>query len=203
MTLRSSEQAGVTLPENEDVTMRLAAQAGIEVPFHDMVRSKDGSLTYFVKRFDRVARKDRVPEEDFAQFTGNSRDTKYDSSMEKVSKVCTFPALERGKLFRRTIFSFLVGNEDMHLKNLSLVSIAEKTELSPAYDLLSSTLALEGAAKEEVALPIRGKKSKLTREDLAEYFPAYLKLTDKFVVNIMQDFRSCLPRWKELKVLVF
>jgi serine/threonine-protein kinase HipA len=121
--------------------------------------------------------------------------------MEKVSKVldtCTFPALERGKLFRRTIFSFLVGNEDMHLKNFSLVSIAEKTELSPAYDLLSSTLALAGAAKEEVALPIRGKKSNLTREDLAEYFASYLKLADKFVVDIMQDFKSCLPRWKEL-----
>jgi hypothetical protein len=54
-------------------------------------------------------------------------------------------------------------------------------------------LALAGAAKVEVALPIRGKNSKLTREDLVEYFPAYLKLTDKFVVDIMQDFKSCLP----------
>lgn len=188
------------LPENEDLTMRLAAKAGIEVPFHGMVRSKDGSLTYFVKRFDRVGRKDRVPVEDFAQLTGNSRDTKYDSSMENVSKVlekCTFPALERAKLFRRTIFSFLVGNEDMHLKNFSLIS-SEKNELSPAYDLVNSTLALAGAAKEEVALPIRGKKSKLTRKDLLEYFPSYLKLQDKLVADIIDDFKNCLPGWKEL-----
>ena len=204
--LKPSSTDYAELPENEDLTMRLAAQAGIDVPFHGMVRSKDGSLTYFIRRFDRVGRKDRVPVEDFAQLTGSSRDTKYDSSMEKVSKVldtCTFPALERGKLFRRTIFSFLVGNEDMHLKNFSLTSIAEKTELSPAYDLLNSTLALAGAAKEEVALPIRGKKSKLTREDLAEYFPSYLKLTDKFVLDIMQDFKNCLPKWKELISICF
>ena len=189
------------LPENEDLTMRLAAKAGIEIPFHGMVRSKDGSLTYFVKRFDRAGRKDRVPVEDFAQLTGNSRDTKYDSSMEKVSKVldmCTFPALERAKLFRRTIFSFLVGNEDMHLKNFSLICRNEKQELSPAYDLVNSTLALAGAAKEEVALPIHGKRSRLTRKDLVEYFPSYLKLPDKLVADIMNDFKNCLPGWKKL-----
>ncbi|HYY28724.1 MAG TPA: HipA domain-containing protein [Chthoniobacterales bacterium] len=189
------------LPENEDVTMRLAAEAGIEIPFHGMVRSKDGSLTYFIKRFDRTGRKDRVPVEDFAQLTGNSRDTKYDSSMEKVSKVldfCTFPALERARLFRRTIFSFLVGNEDMHLKNFSLISRDEKQELSPAYDLVNSTLALAGGAKEELALPIHGKRSRLTRKDLLEYFPSYLKLPDKLVADIMNDFKNCLPGWKKL-----
>ncbi len=36
------------LPENEDLTMRLAAAAGIEVPVHGLVRSADGSLTYFI-----------------------------------------------------------------------------------------------------------------------------------------------------------
>jgi len=194
------------LPENEDLTMRLAAQVGIEIPFHGLVRAKDGSLTYFIKRFDRVGRKDRVPMEDFAQLTGNSRDTKYDSSMEKVSKVldmCTFPALERAKLFKRTIFSFLVGNEDMHLKNFSLISRDEKQELSPAYDLLNSTLALAGAAKEEMALPLHGKRSKLTRKDLLEYFPSYLKLPDKLVVDVMDDFKSSLPVWKELISISF
>jgi serine/threonine-protein kinase HipA len=189
------------LPENEDLTMRLAAQVGIQVPFHGMVRTKDGSLTYFIKRFDRVGRKGRVPVEDFAQLTGNSRETKYDSSMEKVSKVlemCTFPALERANLFRRTIFSFLVGNEDRHLKNFSLISRDKKQELAPAYDLLNSTLALAGAAKEELALSLHGKRSKLTRKDLLEYFPSYLKLPAKLVAECMNDFRSCLPAWKEL-----
>jgi serine/threonine-protein kinase HipA len=187
------------LPENEDLTMRLAPRVDIDVPFHGMVLSKDGNLTYFIKRFDRAG-SNRVPVEDFAQLTGGSRDTKYDSSMEKVSKVlemCTFPALEKAKLFRRTIFSFLVGNEDMHLKNFSLISRDEKQELSPAYDLLNSTLAM-GGAKEELALPLNGKRSKLTYRDLVEYFPSFLKLPAKLVVEMMNDFRNCLPEWKEL-----
>jgi serine/threonine-protein kinase HipA len=108
------------LPENEDVTMRMAAAVGIEVPVHGLIRSRDGAFTYFIQRFDREGW-DRLPVEDFAQLSGESRETKYDSSMEKVGTVidqfCTFPALERVKLFERTLFSFLVGNEDMHLTN--------------------------------------------------------------------------------------
>src|SRR6058998_3362587 len=98
--------------------MRLAGTVGIEVPVHGLVHGRDGSLTYFIKRFDREGSA-RLPVEDFAQLSGASRETKYDSSMEKVAGVidqfCTFPAIERVKLFERTFFSFLVGNEDMHL----------------------------------------------------------------------------------------
>ena len=72
------------LPEYEDLTMRMAAAVGIEVPLHGLVRSRDQSLTYFVKRFDREGRK-RVPLEDFAQLSGATRETKYASSMEKVA----------------------------------------------------------------------------------------------------------------------
>jgi serine/threonine-protein kinase HipA len=101
------------LPEYEDLTMRMAAAVGIEVPLHGLVRSRDQSLTYFVKRFDREGRK-RVPLEDFAQLSGATRETKYESSMEKVAaavdRFCTFPAIERVKLFERTFFSFLTGN---------------------------------------------------------------------------------------------
>ena len=62
------------LPENEDLTMRLAAAVGIEVPVHGLVRARDGSLTYFIRRFDREGRT-RVPLEDFAQLSGASRET--------------------------------------------------------------------------------------------------------------------------------
>src|SRR4030042_3559984 len=105
--------------------MRLAAIAGLEVPLHGMVYARDGSLTYFIRRFDRVRRKGKLATEDFAQLQGKSRDTKYDSSMEQVTRTieefCTFLLIEKAKLFRLTIFSFVVGNEDMHLKNFSLI----------------------------------------------------------------------------------
>ena len=70
------------LPQNEDLTMRLAASIGIGVPLHGLIYSKDNSLTYFIKRFDRKGQKDKIAVEDFAQLSGMSRDTKYNYSME-------------------------------------------------------------------------------------------------------------------------
>jgi len=55
------------VPENEDLTMRLARQACIEVPVHGLLFCKDGSLTYFIKRFDRKGKNQKIPVEDFAQ----------------------------------------------------------------------------------------------------------------------------------------
>ncbi|MBL9167383.1 MAG: HipA domain-containing protein [Verrucomicrobiales bacterium] len=189
------------LPENEDVTMRMAAVVGIKVPVHGLVSSVDGSFTYFIKRFDREGR-DRLPVEDFAQLSGASRETKYESSMEKVAGVidqyCTFPALERVKLFERTLFSFLVGNEDMHLKNFSLLSRNGKVELAPAYDFLNTTIAL-GAAKEELALPVRGKKSRLTHHDVFDYFARErLQINEKVLSDVVSRFAKAIPSWREL-----
>jgi serine/threonine-protein kinase HipA len=161
------------LPENEDLTMRLAALAGIEIPLHGMIYSKDGSRSYFIKRFDRLPKKKRVAVEDFAQLTGQTRETKYSSSMEKVAGVldqfCTFPLIEKQKLFRLTIFNFLCGNEDMHLKNFSLIRRNGKVEISPSYDLLNTTIAMPNP-QEEFALTLAGRKSKITKENLIDYF---------------------------------
>ncbi len=113
------------LPENEDLTMRLARTVGIELPLHGLVFSADGSLTYFIRRFDRGARSRKLAVEDFAQLAGLTRATKYAFSMERLipilDRYCTFPAVEKLELFRRTLFCYLTGNEDMHLKNFSLI----------------------------------------------------------------------------------
>lgn len=189
------------LPENEDLTMRLAEAVGIEVPLHGLLVSVDGSHTYFIKRFDRDGR-GRIPQEDFAQLSGASRDTKYDSSMEKVAGVinqfCTFPAVERVKLFERTLFSFLIGNEDMHLKNFSLITREAKVHLAPAYDFLNTTIALKNA-KEELALPLNGKKSKLTRRDLVDYFGRErLQINSAVLDSICARFSKALPVWRDV-----
>ena len=194
------------LPENEDLTMRLAAAAGIEVPVHGLVRARDGSLTYFIRRFDREGRT-RVPLEDFAQLSGASRETKYESSMEKVAAVvdryCTFPAIERVKLFERTIFSFLTGNEDMHLKNFSLITRRGRIDLAPAYDLLNSTIALKNP-QEEMALPIHGKRSNLTRNDLFNYFATErLQINERVLTEMVERFQAAIPLWDDLLAASF
>ncbi len=65
----------------------MAKLVGIEVPLHGMVYSKDDSLSYFIKRFDRIGRNKKLPVEDFSQLAGLSRDTKYDFTIEKIIKL--------------------------------------------------------------------------------------------------------------------
>ncbi len=187
------------LPQNEDLTMRLASIAGIEVPLHGLVYSKDHSLTYFIRRFDRKGQKDKIAVEDFAQLAGLSRDTKYNYTTEKLVRLidsfCTFPAVEKAKLFKRFVFNYLVGNEDMHLKNYSVVTRNGKTELTPAYDFLNSSIVLKGDM-EEIALPLKGKKSNLTSDILIGYFgKERCGLTDKVIDRNLDEIRSGMSRW--------
>lgn len=190
------------LPENEAITMSLAKTIGLEVPVHGLVYSKDNSMTYFIKRFDRIGHNKKLAVEDFAQLSGEDRHRKYQSSMEKViaviEKFCTFPKIEFVKLFKLTLFNFLIGNEDMHLKNFSLITKDKKISLSPAYDLLNSTIVLKNA-KEEMALPLRGKKNNLTKRDFFTYFAVeQLVLNQKVIDGIMQEFQQVIPGWRQL-----
>lgn len=190
------------LPENEAITMSLAETIGLEVPIHGLVYSKDKSMTYFIKRFDRVGHNKKLALEDFAQLSGEDRYTKYNSSMEKVISViedfCSFPKIEFLKLFKLTLFNFLVGNEDMHLKNFSLITKEKKVTLSPAYDLLNSTIAQKNC-KEEIALPLRGRKKNLNKRDFFEYFAIErLGLNQKSIAVVLQEVLQAIPRWRHL-----
>ncbi|MBW8308265.1 MAG: HipA domain-containing protein [Candidatus Paracaedibacteraceae bacterium] len=195
------------LPENEDLTMRLAQAIGIEVPLHGLIYCKDESLSYWIRRFDRPSLKSplthKLPVEDFAQLSGESRHTKYRSTMEKVIKIieqfCTFPALEREKLFKLTLFNFLTGNEDMHLKNFSLIIRQNIVSLSPAYDLLNTTLAMGTNTIEELALPLNGKKNHLKRADFIDYFAQEkLQLLPPIIKAILGEIEANLDHWHQM-----
>lgn len=190
------------LPENEAISMTLASKIGLEVPVHGLVYSKDNSLTYFIKRFDRKGHNEKLSTEDFSQLSQQTTDTKYNSSMEKVVKIlnefCTFPRIEAVKLFRLTLFNFLIGNEDMHLKNFSLITRENKVMLAPAYDLLNTTI-VQRNTKEEIALPLNGKKNNLRKNVLIEYFGMeQLKLNISIINSELDLIRKTTPSWKEL-----
>lgn len=195
------------LPENEDVTMKMAKSIGLEVPIHGMVYSKDGSLSYFIKRFDRYSKGKKYATEDFAQLTGNSRDTKYNFTMEKVVNVieefCTFPAIEKADFFKRVLFCFITGNEDMHLKNFSVITKAGKTMLTPAYDFLNSSIAIKNP-EEEIALSLKGKMSNFKSTDFIEYYAKErLELNEKTINTILLDMNKNKSKWIELVEISF
>lgn len=195
------------LPENEDLTMRMAKVFGLDVPFHGMVYAKDGSLSYFVKRFDRHGKGKKYATEDFAQLTGNTRDTKYRFTMEKlvpvIDEFCSFPAIEKADFFKRIIFCYVTGNEDMHLKNFSLITKSGKTTLTPTYDLLNSSIAIKNP-EEEIALTLKGKKSNLKASDFTDYYAKErLQLNEKTITVILEQMQEAIPKWKELIEISF
>lgn len=195
------------LPENEDVTMRMAKVFGLDVPFHGMLYAKDGSLSYFIKRFDRYGKGKKIATEDFAQLTGNTRDTKYRFTMEKlvpvIDEFCSFPAIEKADFFKRILFCYVTGNEDMHLKNFSLITKNGKTTLTPIYDFLNSSIAIKNP-EEEIALTLKGKKSNFKATDFIDYYAKdRLQLNEKTVTTILEQMHNAIPKWKELLDISF
>ena len=195
------------LPQNEDVTMKMAKVYGLDVPLHGLIYSKDGSLSYFIKRFDRYSKGKKYATEDFAQLTGNSRDTKYNYTMEKLVKVieeyCTFPAIEKADFFKRILFCFITGNEDMHLKNFSVITKAGKTTLTPVYDFINSSISIINP-QEELALSLKGKKSNFKATELLDYYAKdRLELNNKTIDSILVDMNKSVSKWSELIEMSF
>jgi len=127
--------------------------------------------------------------------------------MEKLVKIidqfCTFSLIEKRKLFKRVIFNFIIGNEDMHLKNYSVIVNQNKVELSPAYDFLNSSIVLKGDI-EEIALTLYGKKKNLTRQVLINYFgKERCGLTEGIVLKILSNIKIAIPEWLNLIEISF
>lgn len=162
------------LPEAEHLVMSMADKAKIRTVPHALVKSKN-SYAYITKRIDRVFSKDSNVKmfamEDFCQLDLRLTQDKYKGSCERcgniIKKYSSRSGLDMSELFYRLVFSFIVGNSDMHLKNFSLIeseSGSGEYHLSPAYDLLPVN-AIMPEDKEEFALPINGKKRNIHRKD--------------------------------------
>ena len=196
---KPQSQQFAELPENEDLTMHLAELVKIKVAKHSLIRLKSGELGYITKRFDRNKGK-KIAVEDFCQLSENLTEHKYRGSVEKIGKlVYQFTAnkgFESQRLFELVLFSFLIGNADMHLKNYSLIENAfGEYEFSPAYDLLSTTLVIPDD-NEESALTINGKKNRIGLKDFNKLANS-LNINEKSLLAIYSRFNKVLPKWKD------
>ncbi|MEF8846499.1 MAG: HipA domain-containing protein [Bacteroidales bacterium] len=185
------------LPENEILTIHLAEVFSIPVVPHTLIRLKSGELAYLSRRIDR----DKVGKlhmEDMCQLTERLTEDKYKGSMEQVGKAIdkysSNPLLDMVTFFEISLFSFLTGNADMHLKNFSLIDRRDGlTSLTPAYDLLSTRLVIpEKDDPEEMALMLKGKKRKFKLDHFID-FGATLGLTRKQISNTFDKFKRKIP----------
>ena len=160
------------LPEMEYLVMKMAEVSGIKTVPHALLRlsSQENTFAYITKRIDR-ADGQMLAMEDFCQLDGRLTEDKYRGSYERCGKIIKTHSMNDGldlaQLFFRVVFSFAVGNSDMHLKNFSLIETEEgsgKYILSAAYDMLSTNVVIP-ADKEQLALTLNGKKQNIRRKD--------------------------------------
>lgn len=167
------------LPEAEYLVMQMAEKAKIKTVPHALIRIKaqDNALAYITKRIDRLDGK-MLAMEDFCQLDGRLTEDKYKGSYERCAKIIrkysSHAGLDITELFIRVVFSFIVGNSDMHLKNFSLIETDENSGsyiLSDAYDMLPVN-SVNPADTEQTALTLNGKKRNLHRNDFLKFADA-------------------------------
>ena len=194
-----------TLPENEDLTMHLAEIAKIKVVPHTLIRLQDGTLGYLTKRIDRTSEGDKIPMEDMCQLTERQTEYKYKSSYEQIAKVIAkhsyVPLLDLTDFYEQVFFNWLVGNNDMHLKNYSLYAPKGKWVLTPAYDLLNVSM-VNPKDTEELALTLNAKKKRIKKSDFVRAMETS-GISPKVFDNILAKYRKLLTKFNEIIDLSF
>lgn len=189
------------MPEIESLSMLLAQACGIAtVPFL-LVPMKSGELAYLTRRIDRTANHGKYPMEDACQFTERLTEHKYRGSYEQIAKgIITYaqnPLLEVVKFYEQVIVSFLIGNNDMHLKNFSLIAFENNQyQLAPAYDMVAVKLLIPDD-QEELALHLNGKKRKLKQKDFNEAMTK-AHIPKKAIENLWNRIEKGIQDWQEI-----
>jgi serine/threonine-protein kinase HipA len=178
------------MPETEDLTMHLAGLFKIPVCDHTLLQASNGSMVYITRRFDRVEGK-KIHVEDLCQLSEFLTENKYKSSYEKAGKLVAHychKGLDLLSYFELVLFSYLCGNNDMHLKNFSLMYQPEGVVSSPAYDLLNVNL-LNPKDEEELALTLNSKKARIKLTDF-KALAENLQINEKVYCNSFKRFSS-------------
>lgn len=167
------------MPQNEHASLRIAEAYNISVVPSSLIRLASGELSYITKRVDRTENGHKIHMLDMFQIT--EAFDKYKSSMEKVGKALHSYSqntmLDKIFYFELSLFCFLTGNNDMHLKNFSMIRSTSGWVLAPAYDLLNVAIIIPDD-EEEMALTLDGKKKHLSRNNFIK-LGQNLGLTDK------------------------
>ena len=186
------------LPEMEDLTMHLAEIARIPTVPHAMIRFEDGELNYITRRIDRTDDGRKLPMEDMCQLAGRLTEQKYQGSYEMIAKLIerysSAAKLDIVNFWEQVLFSWIVGNADMHLKNFSLISDKPgKYVLTPTYDQVSTAIVMPEDT-EELALPLNGFQKKIMAMDFVQAMET-TGVSGQMAQRIISRFTTLLEKW--------
>lgn len=186
------------LPENEGLTMRLAAASRIDTVEQALIRLQSSEIAYLTKRIDRQ-NGSKLHMEDMCQLAGRLTEHKYKGSYEQIAKLIKRysgnPGLDAYNFYEVVLFSFLTGNSDMHLKNFSLIKRTDHYALSPAYDLVATQLVTDD--DEDLALTLNGKKKKITHRDFHAAM-SRAAIPSKAIQNLFKKYQKLTPSWEAI-----
>ena len=186
------------MPENEHLSMKLAELFKIDIVPVNMIRLASGELCFITKRIDRNKDGSKNHMIDFLQIL--ELEDKYKGTMETVGKkigdLTANTLLDKLRFFELTVFNYVIGNNDMHLKNFSMCLSDQHWTLSPAYDLLNVKLILP-KDKEDTALLFGGKKMNFDK-GYFDRFGNVLNLNEKQINAVYKRLNKWLPKALEM-----
>lgn len=182
------------MPENEHLSMKLAQLFKINIVPVNMIRLNSGELCFITKRIDRNTDGSKNHMIDFLQILELT--DKYMGTMETLGKtigeLSANTLFDKLRFFEAAIFNFVIGNNDMHLKNYSMFLSNMGWVLSPFYDLLNVKLILP-TDKDDIALMLGGKKRSFSK-GYFDRLGAVLQLNDKQISTIYKRLDIWLPK---------
>ncbi len=184
--------------QNEYICMKAAKEMGLDVADVEIRKAED---IYFllIKRFDRKYSNnlecERILQEDFAQSLGVQARDKYKVTFRDCLKVLNqtaTPANSKLKFVKQVIFNYLIGNTDAHAKNFSVYLTQGDISLTPAYDLLCSSIY---DCDQRIAMKIGKAKyyAEVEAEDW-EVFAQDLDISHKLVQTELARQKELLPK---------
>lgn len=197
-----------SMPELEDLTMKLAEASGIVTAPHGLIMMEDGELAYITKRMDRGEKGEKYSMLDMCQLTNRLTEHKYRGAYiqlaETIKKYSSAPMLDVQRFWEIVIFSWLTGNSDMHCKNFSLIEKrCDGYHLSPAYDLLA--VKLTGINDDdELAMPLIGYgtdyNNAIVGFDRSSFIQAMIDsgITEKISERIIDKMISSSHKWNDI-----
>lgn len=186
------------MPENEHLSMKLAELFKINTVPSGMIRLASGELCYITKRIDRNKENARIHMIDLLQIL--ELEDKYLGTMEIVGKtigeLSVNTLMDKLRFFELSLFNFIIGNNDMHLKNFSMWHSDYGWVLSPAYDLLNVKIILP-KDEDDTALLLGGKKKNFDK-GYFDRFGNVLKLNEKQINSVYRKLNLWLPQATQL-----
>lgn len=190
----SSPDDDRNIPHGEVLALNLAARAGMNVA-DARILDVAGRPVALITRFDRRGNQ-RIPFLSAMSLLGLSDGDEgaYTDLAACIRRHSSSPTKDLHELWRRIVFTVMIGNLDDHLRNHGfLYDRDDRWRLSPAYDLNPVPLA-EQARELTTWISEEGPEASL---DLARRVAPYFAVKDRQAITIIDEVTTAVRNWRE------